>query len=57
MEIFKKLDEDEVKVFQAWAEDNYKPYSPIDGMWHPVVQAECARINDLASRGFVPSTK
>lgn len=32
--------------FRKWARDNYVPHEAIDGTWHPVVQAECAKINE-----------
>jgi hypothetical protein len=35
----------EVATFQKWARDHYQVYKPIDGVWHPVVQAECVRMN------------
>lgn len=34
---------------RQWARDNYKPFSPIDGTWHPIVQDECVQINRDAS--------
>jgi hypothetical protein len=44
--LFRELTETETKEFQQWARENYKPFSPIDGIWHPVVQKECAKINE-----------
>ena len=41
----KQLNQEEERQFRQWARDNYKPYSPISGVWHPVVQAECVKIN------------
>jgi hypothetical protein len=43
--MFKPLTEAEEKSMRKWARDNYKPLSPINGTWHPIVQAECVRIN------------
>jgi hypothetical protein len=43
---FRKVDIPEKRKFRAWARENYEPYTPIDGTWHPVIQAECALIND-----------
>jgi hypothetical protein len=34
--------------FRRWARVNYLPLSFIDGTWHPVVQAECVKINEEA---------
>lgn len=45
MKMFRDLNTDEQASFRAWARDNYKPFSPIDGSWHPVIQGECAKMN------------
>tara|TARA_B100000579_G_scaffold437980_1_gene470493 strand:- start:9014 stop:9202 length:189 start_codon:yes stop_codon:yes gene_type:complete len=46
MKLFRELDsEEEIAEFKKWARDNYKPFSPIKGIWHPEVQKECAEIN------------
>ena len=45
MDIFRYLNEEEIKDFQKWARDNYTPGSEISGVWHPVVQKECVKIN------------
>lgn len=45
MELFKKLSDSETQEFIQWAQENYVPFSPIEGTWHPVVQATCAAIN------------
>lgn len=37
---------------RAWARENYKPFDPITGVWHPVVQAECVRMNIEAGMTF-----
>jgi|TARA_Y100000034_G_scaffold100282_1_gene123520 hypothetical protein len=42
---FRKLDEVEELEFRQWARDNYKKHDPIKGIWHPVVQEECVKIN------------
>lgn len=42
---FKELPDDKVKEFCEWARANYKPFTAINGMWHPVVQTECVKIN------------
>ena len=43
--MFKNLSPDEEKEFRKWARENYCPLDPIQGVWHPVVQDECAKIN------------
>lgn len=43
---FRDLSEDEANKFRQWARDNYQPNSPIDTLWHPVIQVECALMND-----------
>ena len=45
MKQFRDLDEEEVEVFRKWARDNYKPYNQIKGVWHPVIQEECVKMN------------
>ncbi len=45
MKLFRELSDEESESFRSWARENYLPYSPIDGTWHPIIQAECARIN------------
>ena len=43
--MFRTLTPEEEKSFQKWARENYVPFSEIKGIWHPVVQAECVKIN------------
>jgi len=43
--LFRDLTEKEALEFRQWARDNYKEQDPIKGIWHPVVQDECVRIN------------
>ena len=45
--IFKELDPSEIKSFKDWAWDFYKAGDPIDELWHPVIQAECQKINAI----------
>jgi hypothetical protein len=45
MKLFRDLNHDDTIQFQKWARTHYEPFSPIDGAWHPVIQAECAKIN------------
>lgn len=42
---FRDLGADEEAEFRAWARDNYQPLGPIDTLWHPSIQDECAKIN------------
>lgn len=46
MKLFRDLDETEERAFRQWARDNYTPFSPISGVWHPVIQDECRLINE-----------
>lgn len=46
MNLFKPVDEIDVASFKQWARDNYKPGEEISGVWHPVVQKECVKINE-----------
>ena len=43
--LFKQLTDAEMLSYRQWARDNYKPFDDINGVWHPVVQAECVRMN------------
>lgn len=49
MKLFRELDETEAEEFRQWARENYKPFDPINGVWHPIVQEECVEINKIAS--------
>ena len=46
MSLFKPFEEIDVPVFKQGARDNYKPGEEISGVWHPVVQKECVKINE-----------
>jgi len=52
--LFKELSESEELDFRAWARDNYKPYEPIKGIWHSIVQQECVNINRDYQKKFGP---
>jgi hypothetical protein len=43
---FKRLTPEEEKTHRQWARDNYTALQPIEGVWHPVVQDECVRMNE-----------
>jgi len=45
MKLFRELDENEKQEFRKWAQDNYKPFTDIKGIWHPIVQEEYIKIN------------
>lgn len=45
MELFRKLSDVEVADFKRWAREHYTPLTPINGVWHPVVQQECTVMN------------
>jgi hypothetical protein len=44
--LFKSLTDEEEKEYREWARSNYKKFDPIKGVWHPVVQEECTKINE-----------
>jgi hypothetical protein len=46
--LFRDLDRREEQEFRDWARENYTPFEPISGIWHPVVQDECRQINTEA---------
>ena len=46
MKLFRTLTPEEEAQFRAWARQNYKRLEPIKGVWHPVVQDECRKINE-----------
>jgi len=52
MRMFINLSPVEEAKFRKWARDNYKPLSNIDGIWHPIVQDECVKMNIEYSNGF-----
>jgi hypothetical protein len=45
MKIFRNLSEAEQASFRKWAREHYKVFSPISGVWHPIVQDECVKMN------------
>ena len=46
MALFKKLSDKEISEFRAWARSNYAPFTDINGVWHYVIQNECAKMNE-----------
>ena len=45
MKLFRELEKEEEERFRKWARKNYEPLEPISGVWHPVVQDECRKMN------------
>ena len=45
MNLFRELDTQEQEDFKQWARDKYNPGDEISSIWHPVVRAECERMN------------
>ena len=39
------LTEAEREAFRLWARVHYEPLTDIKGVWHPIVQTECVKIN------------
>lgn len=52
MELFRELSSEEEKEFRQWSRSNYKPFDDIRGIWHPIVQDECIKMNEEAGRRF-----
>jgi len=42
---FKKLNPTEEQEMKNWARKHYLPFDKIEGIWHPVCQQECVKIN------------
>ena len=42
---FKLLDETQIEEFRSHARRTYELFSPINGIWHPVYQLECVKMN------------
>ena len=59
MELFKKLTEKEVAEYKQWTWNNYKPLTEIKGVWHPIIQEECRKMNIEAAKNIdgLPSQK
>jgi hypothetical protein len=43
--LFRELTPEQEKAFRLYSRKTYKPGSPIEGIWHPVCQDECVKIN------------
>jgi hypothetical protein len=52
MKLFRELSPNEESQFRQWARDNYQPFTDIKGIWHPVVQDECRKINQESELTF-----
>ena len=48
MNMFKEIvkDSEEGMKYRLWARENYELYTPIKGVWHPLIQEECVRMNE-----------
>ena len=53
--VFRYLSDQEELVFRSHARTKYVAFSPIEGIWHPVYQDECVRINHEASYYRLPT--
>ena len=53
MKLFRELTAKEEREFRQWARDNYQAFEPISGVWHPVVQDECRKINEQWDQEFM----
>ena len=53
--LFNQLSAEEEKKFRQWARDNYTPLDTIKGIWHPIVQDECALMNRYYLKNKEPS--
>ena len=49
MKLFLDLSKEQELEFRQWARDNYIAFTPIKGIWHPVIQDECRLINASTS--------
>ena len=45
MKLFKQLTEDEKASYREWARKNYVAGQEIVGVWHPIAQLECVKMN------------
>ena len=54
MNLWRDLSPEEIAEFKQWARENYIPFEPINGIYHPIIQKECALINEEAGH---PQTK
>ena len=58
MNLFKELSEIDKVEYRKWARDNYKIFSPISGIWHPIIQEECVKMNiETGYDPFKPMTE
>ena len=52
--VFRDIKGEEARQFKQWARDNYAVFTPINGLWHPLIQAECVEMNRETGFGGVP---
>ena len=55
--VFRYLSDQEELIFRDHARTKYVAFSPIEGIWHPVYQDECVRINHEASYYRLPTNE
>jgi hypothetical protein len=44
-ELWRDLSATEDNEFRLWTRQNYKPYTPINELWHPVVRDEAHKMD------------
>jgi hypothetical protein len=42
--MFRELNAEEEQSFRQWARDNFKPKTPANPVWHPVIRDEWAKL-------------
>ena len=52
--VFRAVEGEEASQFKQWARDNYAVFTPINGLWHPIIQAECVEMNRETGFSGVP---
>ena len=45
MKVFRELSPEEKEEFREWARANYVIRTDINGVWNPIVQDECVKMN------------
>lgn len=45
MRFYREVTEAEARGMREWARKNYRPFTPIYGHWHYIVQEECVKMN------------
>ena len=50
MSLFEPLSPEKIMALQKLAREHYVAGSPINGLWHPIIQRECVQMNEDAFR-------